>query len=224
MRGCALLICLMSMFAPARAAASEPVAPEPPPATTGVGLVTWGSVGVVLGTTFIAGGTFIWVALGDGGGPLGVIPITFGASWVALGAVGIHVGARRRAAYRSWRSRTGMNERTWRRRYQPDRPRLAAGFGLLGGAAVSVIGGITLVTYGSERDSLVGFEPGDATPELWMSIHGTVGLVAGATMLAMGSVELHRYRRRTANPVAVRAMPIPWATPTSAGLGLRGQF
>jgi hypothetical protein len=217
------LVCAcLAVGLPRPALAGQPEPITPPPEQQGTGFLAWGGAGVGLGIAGIAGGTAMWISLGDGGGVLGVIPIVFGSSWIVLGGVGIHVGNKRRLALRDWEARAGMDLQTYRRIYEPGRP-ARSGVGTLSAGITSLVVGACVAGPGfAYLPPLATYEPGDERVALATSITGTILLVAGATTLVMGSIQRYRYLHH--RRVWVQLRPYPWATRSAAGFGLAGRF
>jgi hypothetical protein len=200
------------------------VAKSPPPANSGTGMLVWGSLGVTAGAAGIIGGTALWVGLGDGGGPLGAIPIVFGGGWLVLGSLGIHFGKQRRRALQAWEAEVGMDARTWRESFAPSRPR-GSGVAMISAGITSVVAGASLTGVGfAILPPLASYEPREAPGALAMSIGGTIVLVSGAITLVMGSVQRHRYLAWHEHRPTTTLVPYPMLMRSGGGIGLTGSF
>lgn len=187
-------------------------------------MLAWGSLGVTAGAAGVLGGSLLWWGLGDGGGPLGAIPIVFGGSWLVLGSLGIHFGKQRRRTLQAWEAEAGMDARAWRKIYAPTRP-ARSGVGMISAGITSVVAGASLTGVGfAILPPLASYEPREAPGAMAMSIGGTIVLVSGAVTLVMGSVQRHRYLAWHAHRPATTLVPYPWLTGSGGGIGLAGSF
>jgi hypothetical protein len=145
----------------------------------------------------------------------GYIPIAFGASFIALGAVGIHYGKRRRAVWRACARCQAF----------PDTPLL----GLRRRAAQPphvpwlIVGGITapfaIATIGLSIPPLV--DPILNTPPeaIGVACWGVASLAASVGMLALGASKVRRRHERR-----VALVPTAWTTREGFRVGLAGRF
>jgi hypothetical protein len=190
--------------------AERPVQPEPP---RGRKLYAAGIFGVAFGIFNIGYGIPLSIT-GPGDAYFsGAIPIAFGASFIALGAVGIHVGKRRRAAWQAWTddpTTPAQVRETTRHRAPPHVPWL-------------VVGGITtpvgLATVGLMIPILA--DPILNTPHFayGLTAWGAASVAAGVAMLTVGGL---KSRRRIAHDFAL--VPTSWANRDGFGFGVAGRF
>jgi hypothetical protein len=142
----------------------------------------------------------------------GSIPIAFGASFIALGAVGIHVGKRRGAAWQAWKddptTPPQVREKI-RRQVPPHVPWLIAG---------GVTTPVGLATVGLMIPILA--DPILNTPHFayGLTAWGAASVAAGVAMLTVGGL---KSRRRATHVVLV---PTSWANRDGFGFGVAGRF
>jgi hypothetical protein len=143
----------------------------------------------------------------------GYIPIAFGASFIALGAVGIHYGKRRRKTWRAWQEDPTAPPPVYERR--PSH------------LAWLVVGGVTvpfgLATIGVMIPNFT--DPVLNTPSFAYGVTawGAASVVAGVAMLTVGSVEARR-RVRRGREARLELTPTSWARRDGFGFGVAGRF
>jgi hypothetical protein len=185
--------------------------PEPPKGRTLYGA---GIFGVTFGIFNIGYGIPLTI---EGPGDAffsGAIPIAFGATFVALGAAGIHYGKRRKAVWAAWK-RDPTAPPPLFVRVRP--PKYTAWF---------VVGGTTM-SFGLATMAMMIppiTDPVLNTPSFapWVMSWGAVSTAAGIAMLSVGGVERRRARPRPEPRVEVT--PVPWARREGIGLALVGRF
>lgn len=195
--------------------------PQPPRGSTMFG---FGVFGVSFGLANMATGVGVIIGDPGDGGFTGMYPLVFGASFVALGAVGIHYGRRRRALYRDWQLANGQVPNWITSRHFPDAP--PTGLGMLISGAVGVAVGATMLPY--TVDNL------DSSTSRWrnegigLTTMASLALASGAPLLIAGSIRLHRRNRwqaqlRDAYRDTV-VVPTAFVRPGGAGIGAVGRF
>lgn len=218
MRSIASLACAFALALPALAHASSPDAgspdagsrpqPEPP---RGRKLYALGIFGVTFGIFNLGYGIPIAITGPGDAYSTGYIPIAFGASFIALGAAGIHYGKRRKRVWRAWHA--DPNAPLLDLRPPPARPHVP--YLIVGG----VITPLALATIGLAIPPMV--DPRFNTPPSAYVVMGwgAASLVTGVTMLSVGAAR----GRRDAEP-RVALAPTGWTTREGFGLGLAGRF
>ncbi|PRQ09506.1 hypothetical protein [Enhygromyxa salina] len=190
----------------------------PPP--TGRAMLGLGIVGVVTGTAATVFGMTFLIADPDGVGVFGVAPLTLGAAFVTVGALGIHYGRRRHAALRRWEDEAGTDLAGWRSQHGkgpvPGTGLVVTG-SLVGAGGLALLVSSAVIYDGSRHDNR------SPRPVVGLGIlAGTLGTIAGAMMLGFGSVRVHQHRRKQS--ARVQLMPVPSFGPRTYGFGVAGRF
>lgn len=193
--------------------APEPAQPRPEP-PKGNGLYGAGIFGVTFGILNIGYGIPLSIT-GPGDAYFsGTIPIVFGTAFIALGAVGIHYGRRRRAVWKAWDADPTAPPLVFERRTAPRHvPWL-----IVGGATVP----LGLATIGVMIPELTDPILNTPTFAYWVTGWGGVTVVAGAAMLGVGVARYLQTQRRATSRLEL--VPTGWARRGSAGFGVAGRF
>jgi hypothetical protein len=199
---------------PSHALAGPPAAevqPEPP---NGRGLYGAGIFGVTFGILNIGYGIPLSI---DGPGDAffsGYIPIGFGASFIALGAVGIHYGKQRRKIWKAWKQNPTAPLLVIERHPKPPHvPWL-------------IVGGVTtplgIATMAAMIPTFTDPILNTPTFAYWVVGWGAVSTAAGIAMLTAGVVQLHRAKH--GDHAWLELTPTSWAHREGFGLGVAGRF
>jgi hypothetical protein len=195
-------------------------APEPP---MGNNMFGFGIFGVTLGILNIGYGVPLLVeAPGDAVG-LGLIPIGFGAGFIALGAVGIHYGKQRRAVWRAWAAANPEKAELARKRPSNGVPQLIVGSVMTGAGVATIIPMASILSTEARAREPIGDGPPDFAYAL--TVMGISSVICGTGLLISGGLDRARFREsRRGSAARLRVVPVPWGTPHGAGLGLVGRF
>jgi hypothetical protein len=207
-----IVVCGLLLGHEARAApppTSEPARTAQPEPPRGRGLYGAGIFGVTFGLINLGYGVPLSVLAPE---PfIGLIPSAFGASFIALGAVGIHAGKRRRKVWQAWHDDPFAPLLVLpRRQAAPHVPWLIVG------GTLTPIG---LATIGSMIPLYL--DPVLNTPNFAIGVTawGAVTTLTGVTLLSIGAAKA---RRRTEARIAW--LPTSWVTREGLGVALAGRF
>jgi hypothetical protein len=195
-----------------------PTAQQPP---SGKAMFGWGVFGVTFGIFNIGYGIPLTIlGFGDASAE-GSIPIAFGASFVVLGALGIHYGNGRRAAWRAW---AVDNPEAAERALIRLRVRDRTATGMLIGGSIAIVGGLTALPI-TIIHPLMFAESDDrsAIPSHVGAAVSAASIVTGFVLLGIGGhrrAQENRADRRT----SWQLVPTGWANVGGWGFGVAGRF
>lgn len=217
MRSLVCLTCAWALALPSLAHASPPTSaigsepphtPEPP---RGRKLYGWGIFGVTFGIFNLGYGIPIAITGPGDAYSTGYIPITFGASFIALGAAGIHYGKRRKKVWKAWHEHPNAPLLDLRPPPAPAHvPWLIVG-GVTTPLALATIG----LSIPPMLDPVLNTPPGAYVVLAW----GAASLTASIAMLAHGAAMARRHHEPR-----VALVPTGWTTREGFGVGLAGRF
>lgn len=191
----------------------------PPP--RGNTMFGFGVFGVSFGIANLTLGAWMMAWDLDGAGVIiGTGPLVFGATAVALGALGIHFGKRRRETYRDWQLANGQVPNWIVDKHFPDAP--PTGLGMLISGSVGLAIGASVIPYGVPN--LDSSTPQYRREGVSLVVFGSLALASGMPMLIAGSVRLHRRNRWHARLRETYMRPTSFLTPGGAGFGVAGRF